>query len=328
MSAQTEKEECRLSYEYQYDPRPGQVVGEVVGELVETCGTNTCFEHISPIPLPSLDVMVEMIHLLRRIIFPGYFDEGSIAFAKLEYGLGQKVTELYQKLSDQITWCVRHDCYRYELECRHCKDQGRDKAIAFIQSLPELRRILADDVRAAFEGDPAGKSHDQIIFNYPGLWAVTIYRMAHILHEFEIPLLPRMMTEYAHSQTGIDIHPGARIGNHFFIDHGTGVVIGETTQIGDRVRLYQGVTLGALSLPPDAGAKLRGKKRHPTIEDDVIIYAGATILGGETVVGARSVIGGNVWLTESVPPDSKVLLKMPELVIRNADMKKKSSSHG
>ena len=168
----------------------------------------------------------------------------------------------------------------------------------------------------AHEGDPAAKSYDEIIFSYPGLFATTVYRIAHQLYEQGLPLIPRIMTEYAHSRTGIDIHPGAHIGEHFFMDHGTGIVIGETGQIGDRVRIYQGVTLGALSLPRGSLEGLRNQKRHPTIEDDVVIYSGATILGGETVIGARSVIGGNVWITESVPPDTRVFLKRPELVFK------------
>ena len=175
---------------------------------------------------------------------------------------------------------------------------------------------MATDVRAAYEGDPAAQSFDEIIFSYPGNFAIMVYRIAHKLYEQKIPLIPRIMTEYAHSVTGIDIHPGAQIGESFFIDHGTGVVIGETTEIGKNVRLYQGVTLGALSLPKNAGAKLRGKKRHPTIEDDVIIYAEATILGEEAVIGARSVIGGNVWITDPVPPDTRVLFETPHLIYK------------
>jgi serine O-acetyltransferase len=169
------------------------------------------------------------------------------------------------------------------------------------------------DVNACYHGDPAAKSHDEIIFSYPGIYALTVYRIAHKLFHLNVPLLPRIMTEHAHSTTGIDIHPGAHIGKGFVIDHGTGVVIGETAQIGDHVRIYQGVTLGALSLPKDAVERLKGQKRHPTIEDDVIIYSGATILGGDTVIGARCVIGGNVWITKSVPPDTKVSMKAPEL---------------
>jgi len=180
--------------------------------------------------------------------------------------------------------------------------------------MPELREILLKDVKATLEGDPAAKSDREVIISYPGFLAILVYRIANRIHGMGVPLLPRMMTEYAHSLTGIDIHPGSRIGQSLCIDHGTGVVIGETTEIGDRVKIYQGVTLGALSIPRNSEALLRNRKRHPTIEDDVIIYANATILGGETIIGARSVIGGNVWITESVPPDTRVILKPPELV--------------
>ena len=182
-------------------------------------------------------------------------------------------------------------------------------ALALLDDIPGIRRALAADVQAAYDGDPAAKSTDEIIFSYPGIFAITVYRVAHRLYDLGVPLLPRIMSEHAHNVTGIDIHPGARIGERFCIDHGTGIVIGETTEIGRDVRIYQGVTLGALSLPKDAGEKLRGKKRHPTIEDEVIIYSGATILGGETVIGARSVIGGNVWITSSIPPDTKVIME-------------------
>jgi serine O-acetyltransferase len=178
--------------------------------------------------------------------------------------------------------------------------------------------MMAADVVATKEGDPAAGNHlDQIILCYPGIYASLVYRLAHELWIKDVPFIPRIMTELAHSQTGIDIHPGAQIGPSFFIDHGTGVVIGETTIIGQRVRIYQGVTLGALSIPRGAGESLKGQKRHPTLEDDVIVYSGATILGGDTVIGARSVVGGNVWLTESIPADTKVFIKKPELVIIN-----------
>jgi serine O-acetyltransferase len=187
---------------------------------------------------------------------------------------------------------------------------------------------LANDVRAAHQGDPAAKSYDEIIFSYPGLFAVTVYRVAHQLYKQNLPLIPRIMTEYAHSVTGIDIHPGASLGESFFIDHGTGAVIGETTEIGNRVRIYQGVTLGALSVPREEVDELRNRKRHPTIEDDVVIYSGATILGGETVIGARSVIGGNVWITESVPPDTRVYLKKPELVFRGNKVRRTGRGAG
>jgi serine O-acetyltransferase len=224
------------------------------------------------------------------------------------------MTALNKELSSQIVLANQHDCLRYDQPCVACEEAGRTKALSFIQALPQLREVLATDVRAAMEGDPAAKNFDEIITSYPGLFAITVQRIAHELYKLKIPRLPRAITEYAHSFTGIDIHPGAKIGKSFFIDHGTGVVIGETTEIGNRVRLYQGVTLGALSMPKEAVERFREKKRHPTIEDDVIVYSNTTILGGETVIGARSTIGGNVWITESVPPDTKVYLKKPELI--------------
>jgi serine O-acetyltransferase len=187
--------------------------------------------------------------------------------------------------------------------------------VDFLRALPALRALLAEGVQAAYDGDPAAKSSGEVIFSYPATVAITTYRLAHQLLELGVPLLPRILSEQAHAVTGIDIHPGAAIGRRFFIDHGTGVVIGETTEIGDDCKLYQGVTLGALSFPKDAcGQLIRGQKRHPTLEDRVTVYAGATILGGDTVIGHDSVIGGNVWLTESVPPHSKVVIENPRLV--------------
>jgi len=251
-----------------------------------------------------------------RLIYPGYFSEIRLDKVNLPYYFGQEALELFQILSEQVAFAIRHDCIRFDLPCTRCEEAGQSAAVNFLNGIPHLQAMLAKDVAAAYDGDPASKYYDEIIFSYPGLLAVTIHRIAHQLHRQHVPLVPRIMSEYAHSLTGIDIHPGVRIGESFFIDHGTGVVIGETTVIGDRVRIYQGVTLGALSLSKDEVERLRNQKRHPTIEDDVIIYANATILGGNTVIGARSVIGGNVWLTESVPPDTTVFLKKPELVFR------------
>jgi serine O-acetyltransferase len=293
-----------------------QEIPALVKELVKTCYQEDSFAHISPEPLPSLDCTVDIIERARRILFPGYFIRSRVDDLNLEYYLGEEATSFFEILSEQITLCIRHECLRYNQPCTHCEEKGQATAIEFLKELPRLRTMLSNDVRAALEGDPATKSTDEIIFSYPGLLAITVYRMAHQLFEQGIPLMPRIMTEYAHNKTGIDIHPGARIGESFFIDHGTGVVIGETTVIGNRVRIYQGVTLGALSVPRGATEKLRTQKRHPTIEDDVIIYSGATILGGDTVIGARSVIGGNVWITESIPADRHVFLKRPELIFR------------
>lgn len=293
----------------------GQEIPPVVRELLGTCQADQgCHAHVSPVPIPSRQAVEEIILQARRILFPGYFSQQRIDTTGLEYYLGQEATSLYQALATQITWAIRHDCFRYNQPCSQCEERGASLALKFLQGLPELRRVLAQDVDAALEGDPAAASHDEIIFSYPGLLAITIYRLAHLLYLEGVPLLPRIMTEHAHGQTGIDIHPGAQIGPGFFIDHGTGVVIGQTAVLGRKVRIYQGVTLGALSLPRQATEALRHQRRHPTIEDEVTIYAGATILGGGTVVGARSTIGGNVWLTESVPPDTKVFIKKPELV--------------
>jgi serine O-acetyltransferase len=289
----------------------------IVDELVLSCRSGECFEHISPEPIPSREATIGVIERARLILYPGYFVRSRVDHFNLGYYFGQEATALFEALAEQITLSIRHECLRYNQSCTHCEERGKDAAIAFIRQLPRLRSMLATDVRAAYQGDPAAKGFDEVIFSYPGLFAITVYRIAHQLFELGIPLLPRIMTEYAHSFTGIDIHPGAHVGESFFIDHGTGVVIGETCEIGNRVRIYQGVTLGALSVQREEVESLRTRKRHPTIEDDVIVYSGATILGGDTVIGARSVIGGNVWLTESVPPDTQVYVKKPELVFKD-----------
>ena len=290
------------------------VIPSVTQRILASCNTEKCFQHLDTTPIPSRDSVAHSIHKARRILFPGYFTQSVLAPSNLEDCLKEEMTALYKALAQQIIFATQHDCMRFEQPCIQCNESSRRKALQFIQALPRLREVLATDVRAAIDGDPAAKSFDEVISTYPGLFAITVQRIAHELHQLKVPRLPRMMTEYAHSFTGIDIHPGARIGKSFFIDHGTGVVIGETTEIGNRVRIYQGVTLGALSMPKEAVESFRDKKRHPTIEDDVIIYSNTTILGGETVIGARTTIGGNVWITESVPPDTKVYLKKPELI--------------
>jgi len=312
MEDKVEQQKCRVEIQALRDYR--EDIPEIVDRLVATCNRNDCFDHVGPEPIPSRNAMIEIIHKLQLILFPGYFIHTRLDKVNLPYYLGQETISLFEELSREIALCIRHDCIRYDLPCTHCQERGHEEAMKFIRELPNLRILLARDVRAAFEGDPAAGSYDEIIFCYPGLLAVTVHRIAHQLHNQRISLMPRIMSEYVHGLTGIDIHPGAHIGESFFIDHGVGVVIGETVVIGNRVRIYQGVTLGALSLPKNAVERLRDKKRHPTIEDDVIIYAGATILGGETVIGAKSIIGGNVWLTESVPPETRVFIKKPELI--------------
>lgn len=286
----------------------------IVDSIVLSHGKKGRFSHIGPEPIPARSSIVDILDRVVHLLYPGYFSPARLIEFNVPYYFGQQVTELYQILSEQIAFAIRHDCRRFDLPCTHCEERGQRTALEFLRTIPEIQETLAKDVAAAYEGDPAAKYYDEIIFSYPGLLAVTVYRIAHQLHVLGVPLIPRIMTEYAHSQTGIDIHPGVSIGESFFIDHGTGVVIGETTIIGNHVRIYQGVTLGALSLSKEECEQLRNKKRHPTIEDEVIIYANATILGGNTVIGARSVIGGNVWITESVPPDTTVYVKKPELV--------------
>ncbi len=282
-------------------------IPSVVDRLVESCNREDCFDHVGPEPIPSREAIIDLLHIASHILYPGYFIRSRVDDVNVGYYFGEEVTGLFESLSNQIMLALRHDCIRHNLPCVDCEDRGQQAAIEFLRSMPDLRKLLATDIRAAHEGDPAAKSFDEIIFSYPGLYAITVYRIAHNLYQQDIPLIPRIMTEYAHSHAGIDIHPGAQIGESFFIDHGTGVVIGETCIIGNNVKLYQNVTLGAKSFPLDEhGNPIKGIPRHPIIEDNVVIYAGATILGRITI-GSNSVIGGNVWLTESVPPNSKVL---------------------
>ncbi len=272
--------------------------------------------HLESTPLPSSENVVQVIEILQEIIFPGYFGKKGLDSHSIKYHVGDSLQTVYELLINEIYRGIRHGCKLSESDCDHCEEIAEVQTIRFLEKIPDLRYALATDVQAAYEGDPASKGFDEVIFSYPCIFAIMIYRLAHELLLQCIPILPRMMTEFAHSKTGIDIHPGAKIGNYFFIDHGTGVVIGETTEIGENVKLYQGVTLGALSFPKDReGNVIRGKKRHPTIEDEVVIYAGATVLGGDTIIGKGSVVGGNVWLTHSVPPRTKILISDPQLIM-------------
>jgi serine O-acetyltransferase len=269
--------------------------------------------HLDRMPLPSREDAAAIMDAIEEVIYPGYYSTGGVTHQGIIYRVQERIGWLFEHLRDQISKGLRH-MKALDGESPHASDQDSERiAYAFLESLPEIRKRLAKDIQAAYEGDPAAHCIDEIIMSYPAAFAITAYRAAHELDRLGVPLLPRMLTELAHSRTGIDIHPGAKIGESFFIDHGTGVVIGETTMIGNNVKLYQGVTLGALSFPKDEkGRLIRGTKRHPTIEDNVVIYAGATILGGDTVIGERSIIGGNVWLTESVPPGSRVVQAEPK----------------
>ncbi len=287
---------------------------ERILETYEECGST---HHLGHSPLPSYRDLVDIIIDLREILYPGYGRRQNLHMGNVSYHVGDLIDSLHDRLTVQLARAFRHDCAAVDLETDF---EARAQAIAirFLEAIPDLRDVLAEDVQAAFEGDPAAKNLIEIVFCYPGLFAITVYRLAHELFQLDVPLIPRMMTEYAHGKTGIDIHPGATIGRRFFIDHGTGVVIGETTHIGEGVKIYQGVTLGALSFPKDeTGAVLLNVKRHPTIEDDVVIYANATILGGHTTIGRHSVVGSSAWITRSIDPNTTVTIENPRLRYRS-----------
>jgi len=304
-------DQCTLDMEFTEEYR--SQIPSLVEEIVDSCRTEQKTAHLVAALIPSKESVVEILEDLKGILFPGYFRRQEIDPFSLRYQIGSQVNNIFEKLAMQISRSIRHECRRLNNLCTFCIERGQKEALVFLGKIPSLRKILATDVQAAYDGDPAAKSLDEIIFSYPGLQAIATYRMAHEIHAQGVPLLPRIMTEHAHSATGIDIHPGAQIGDTFFIDHGTGVVIGETTEIGKAVKIYQGVTLGALSFPKDSeGNIIRGRKRHPTIQDEVTIYSNATILG-PILIGARSVIGGNTWITREVPPDTVVTMETPHL---------------
>ena len=248
---------------------------------------------------PDKDVIIDMVTKLLQIIYPGYFRDKRLRIYTARHNLSMLIEDVMYNLNKQITLVLETSMAPDSAEA-----EAQRISLEFFSRIPAVRALAQTDLEAAYDGDPAATSHDEIIFCYPGLFAITVYRLAHELYGLNVPMIPRIMTEYAHSLTGIDIHPGASIGDHFFIDHGTGIVIGETTVIGKYVKIYQGVTLGGLSTR--GGQSLRGKKRHPTIEDNVTIYAGASILGGDTVVGKNSVVGANAFITASIPPCSTV----------------------
>ena len=255
---------------------------------------------------PEKEVVIDMITKLLRIVFPGYFRENTYRMYNAKHNLSMLMEDVMYNLNKQIRLILQSS-----MDDAEAKEKAQEICLEFFRRIPAVRAVVQTDVEAAYAGDPAATSTDEIIFCYPGLFAITVYRLAHVLYELQVPMLPRIMTEYAHGITGIDIHPGATIGNYFFIDHGTGIVIGETTIIGENVKVYQGVTLGGLSTR--AGQGLRGKKRHPTIEDNVTIYANASILGGGTVIGRDSVIGANAFITHSIPEATTVSIKSQEL---------------
>ncbi|MFZ5427862.1 MAG: serine O-acetyltransferase EpsC [Thermodesulfobacteriota bacterium] len=284
------------------------VVEEVVGKLCSPSSYQAfACRKLTDSPMPSLEALSEVVDRLKAVLFPGYFGDSEVTPDTLAYHTGANLDVIFRKLADQIKRGFCFVCVGENKACTGCEDQAMEKATAFLRSIPGIREMLVQDVQAAYDGDPAAKSPGETIFCYPSITALIHQRIAHELHKLGVDIIPRIITEMAHSITGIDIHPGARIGKRFFIDHGTGVVIGETCVIGDNVRLYQGVTLGAKSFPKDGqGNPVKGLPRHPIVEDDVIIYSGATVLGRITV-GKGSVIGANVWVTSDVPPGSKVM---------------------
>jgi len=302
-------------------------IAPAVDAIVKSIHDEPRLQHLNRVNLPDREQIVLAIDLLRQLVFPGYFGKRDLTSANLPEHVTSVVARLNEVLYDQVRCCLR---YRENIatdqrsgRCAECDDSAREIVRQFMTRIPSVRALLASDVQAAFDGDPAAINTDETIFSYPGLMAITVQRLAHEFYRLQVPLLPRIMTEWAHGRTGIDIHPGATLGSGLMIDHGTGVVVGETTVIGDNVKIYQGVTLGALA--PAFGQLLRGQKRHPTIEDEVTIYAGATILGGETVIGKGTVIGGNLFITASIPAMHVAATEAPKLHMRQRGKRRREA---
>jgi serine O-acetyltransferase len=293
-------------------------LGHLVDGMLESYRRDPRAQHVNRRFLPSRDEILEIVRFLLELFYPGYFGRQDLTDENLPFHVGNLLSTLREKLARQAETCL---CFAAEAEghsAAACGEQARRVTTAFLERLPSIREALILDVQAAYDGDPAATSLDEVILAYPGFLAVTVHRVAHELSVLGVPLMPRIMSEWAHSRSGADIHPGARIGRSFFIDHATGVVVGETSVIGSNVKLYQGVTLGALSIPRDErGRVIRDTRRHPTVEDNVTVYANATVLGGQTVLGADSVVGGSVFVTSSVPPGSRVALRPPEMSVRS-----------
>ena len=283
-----------------------QRIENVVESILQDYRAGRDIDRMEQFSQPDKDLIIDMIEKLRRIVFPGYFREKNYRIYNAKHNLSMLIEDVMFNLSKQIALVLP--------ESEDRQDKARELCLQFLGKIPAVREMVQTDLQAAYDGDPAATGMAEVIFSYPGLYAITVYRLAHELYTLNVPMIPRIMTEYAHSITGIDIHPGATIGKNFFIDHGTGIVIGETTIIGENVKIYQGVTLGGLSTR--GGQSLRGKRRHPTIEDNVTIYANASILGGETVVGKGCVIGASAFVTRSVPPCTTVSIKSQELQMK------------
>ncbi len=286
-----------------------QQAEDIVDIILEDYRNGRSIDRMDPFAHPDKEVVIDMIGKLMRIVYPGFTRDKNYRIYNTHHNVSMLIEDVMYNLNKQLTMV-----FRQELGEEKAAQKAQEISLNFFREIPALRGTIQTDVDAFYEGDPAAYSTDEIVYCYPGIFAITVYRLAHVLYTMGVPLLPRIMTEHAHSVTGIDINPGAAIGKYFFIDHGTGIVVGETTVIGDHVKIYQGVTLGALTTR--GGQSLRGKRRHPTIEDNVTIYAGASILGGATVIGRDSVIGSNVFITNSIPPCTTVSVKSQELQIR------------
>ena len=303
-----------------------ELAARITDAVTRTYQDEQGINHIDGLCMPQSGVVISTLELILEVLFPGYTGRHPVHQTGLTFAIGTHVDRIFRDLSEQVERAFAYRCKMTCCEGCDCPAQAEAAVITLLDKLPDVRRVLKTDVQAALDGDPAAKSTDEVVISYPGLRSVAVHRVAHELQQADVPLIPRVMSEYAHTLTGIDIHPGATIGESFFIDHGTGVVIGETAVIGNRVKLYQGVTLGALSFPKDERGKLiKNAKRHPNIEDDVTIYSGATILGDITV-GHDSVIGGNVWITKTVAPYSKITISPPDLSIRSRGKKKAGGS--
>ena len=285
-------------------------ISQITKSILDDYGTGRNIDKMDLFNQPSKEEIIAIVEDLLKIVYPGYYRDRSYKINNIKSNSTVTIEDVAYHLNKQVLLALKYTA-KEENDVEKLTEQAEKDTVTFLKKIPDVRAMLETDLEAAFQGDPAAKYRDEIILSYPGMFAITVNRLAHELFLLEVPLIPRIMTEYAHSITGIDIHPGATIGKYFFIDHGTGVVVGETTVIGDRVKIYQGVTLGALSTR--GGQKLRDVRRHPTIEDDVTIYSGASILGGETVVGKNSVIGSNVFITSSIPADTKVSMKDQDL---------------
>jgi serine O-acetyltransferase len=287
----------------------------LVDEIIRNYETFGGMDHLEGKDLPSKKVVIEVLEDLLTMFFPGYLGKTGITKSNIKYFLGNTLTSVYTRLTGEVDKSLKYICRKIK-ECPEdiCQKRAQVVVKELLEKIPEIRSLLSGDIEAAYNGDPAAVSTEEVIISYPCVLAVTTYRIAHELYLRGVPLIPRIMSEYIHSQTGIDIHPGAKIGKNFFIDHGTGVVIGETAEIGDNVKIYQGVTLGALSFPKDEkGHIIRGRKRHPTVGNNVVIYSGATLLGADAIVGNNVVIGGNVWITSRVASGTKITIAPPEL---------------